>query len=73
MRMAMATTKLGILSPRFLARSTISLNKVVKSEKALSRIMHAIEGSRSPYIKAVAAPMDRPQRAMLETFPVDRR
>mmetsp|Transcript_104656 Transcript_104656/g.302863 ORF Transcript_104656/g.302863 Transcript_104656/m.302863 type:complete len:261 (-) Transcript_104656:482-1264(-) len=57
----------GICSRKFWPSSLINC---IKSAKPLSKTMPAIEGSRSPYSKAVTAPMEWPQRPTVETSPL---
>mmetsp|Transcript_86571 Transcript_86571/g.244732 ORF Transcript_86571/g.244732 Transcript_86571/m.244732 type:complete len:284 (+) Transcript_86571:477-1328(+) len=66
-RMAMLTTKPGTVRPDSRPLSTISSASIVKSANGLSNIMAAIEGSRSPWRSAVAAPIERPHRAIVDT------
>lgn len=53
--------------------STISSASWVRSAKALSRTSAAMEGSLSPCSRAVAAPIERPHRAIPDTCPDFRR
>ena len=70
---AMRTRKPGAKRPCLRPSSTISSARVTKLEKAESSTMAATEGSRSAYSKAVAAPILRPHKAMLDVVPPARR
>mmetsp|Transcript_21828 Transcript_21828/g.61795 ORF Transcript_21828/g.61795 Transcript_21828/m.61795 type:complete len:239 (-) Transcript_21828:567-1283(-) len=60
----------GIWSRKFCPNSLINC---IRSANALSKTMPAMEGSRSPYSRAVTAPMEWPQSPTVETSPLFRR
>ena len=62
--------KLGIYDARSLASSSVNVLRLQKGE---SKTRPAMEGSRSPYIIAVTAPMDLPQSPIVVTLLVLRR